>query len=370
MRYLLLGRSGLRVSELSLGTMTFGSEWGWGSDQRECANVLDAFLDAGGNFVDTADYYVGGRSEEILGELLGRRRDRVVLATKYTDSAPTTDPNASGNHRKHLRHALDASLRRLQTDYVDVLYVHTWDFLSPVEEVMRALDDVVRAGKVLYLGVSDTPAWVVAQANTLARAEGWTPFVVTQIEYNLNARTPERELLPMAQALDLGVTAWSPLAGGLMTGKYRDRAPATGGDGSRRLDTGFPDASTARTAQIVDELVALAAELDATPAQVQLAWLLAKDTIPVLGARSADQLQDNLGSLRIELSPDAIARLDTVSRIELGFPHDYLVHEMPNSAIYGGMLGRLHPHRPEPLPPLLRDLHARLCKADRTRILG
>jgi aryl-alcohol dehydrogenase-like predicted oxidoreductase len=354
MRYLQLGNSGLCVSELSLGTMTFGTEWGWGADESESGRVLDAFIDAGGNFLDTADLYVGGRSEEILGRLMRGRRERLVVATKYTDSAPTSDPNASGNHRKHLVHAVEGSLKRLQIDFADVLYVHAWDFFSPVEEVMRALDDLVRAGKVLYLGISDTPAWVIAQANATASQRGWTPFVVTQLEYNLLARTPERELLPMAEALGLGVTAWSPLAGGILTGKYRIQPPAHGGPNGRRLDTAFPELQVDGTERVVDEVVDVAAEMGATPAQVQLAWLIAKNTIPVLGARRIEQLEENLGCLDLELSDEAIARLDSVSAIELGFPHDYLLDDMPNSAVYGGMFGRVRPHRLHQLPWRLR----------------
>src|SRR5215470_1658010 len=220
MNYRLLGRSGLRVSEFSLGTMTFGEEWGWGVGKEDAKKIYEAYREAGGNFIDTANLYTQGTSERILGELLQGQRDEVVLATKYTNSAPGKDPNAAGNHRKSMMQAIEASLKRLKTDYVDLYWLHIWDQITPVEEVMRAFDDLVRQGKVLYVGVSDAPAWWISQANTLAALRGWSPFIGLQIEYSLIERTVERELIPMAKALDLGLVAWSPLAGGALTGKY------------------------------------------------------------------------------------------------------------------------------------------------------
>ncbi len=215
MRYKLLGKSGLRVSELCLGTMTFGEDWGWGSSKEESRKVYDAFLEAGGNFIDTANVYTNGTSEKLLGEFMTGHRDKIVLATKYTNAAPGNDPNAAGNHRKSMMQAVEASLKRLKTDYIDLYWLHIWDQITPIEEVMRAFDDLVRQGKILYAGVSDMPAWIVAKANTLAELRGWTSFVGLQIEYSLIERTPERDLLPMAADLGLGVTAWSPLAGGI-----------------------------------------------------------------------------------------------------------------------------------------------------------
>jgi aryl-alcohol dehydrogenase-like predicted oxidoreductase len=215
MRYKLLGKSGLRVSELCLGTMTFGEDWGWGSSKDESRKVYDAFLEAGGNFIDTANIYTNGTSERLLGEFMADHRDRIVLATKYTLAAPCNDPNAVGNHRKSMMQSVEASLKRLKTDYIDLYLLHVWDQITPIEEVMRAFDDLVRQGKILYAGVSDMPAWLVARGNTLAELWGWPAFVGLQIEYSLIERTPERELLPMAAALGLGITAWSPLAGGL-----------------------------------------------------------------------------------------------------------------------------------------------------------
>src|SRR6266542_4322268 len=220
MRYTLLGRSGLRVSQLCLGTMTFGEDWGWGAPKQTSKRILELYAEAGGNFIDTANKYTDGSSESFLGELLGQDRERFVLATKYTLETRPGDLNSSGNQRKNLVQSLEASLKRLKTDYVDLYWVHARDQLTPVDEVMRALDDQVRLGKILYAGVSDWPAWAVAQANTLAELHGWSPFIGLEVQYNLLERTPERDLLPMARALGLGVTAWSPLAGGMLTVKY------------------------------------------------------------------------------------------------------------------------------------------------------
>src|SRR5258706_5729992 len=220
MKYRLLGKSGLRVSEAALGTMTFGDEWGWGSPKDEAQKIYETYREAGGNFIDTAKFYTNGTSEKFVGEFMRGHRESVVLATKYSNATPGNDPNAAGNHRKSMMQALEASLKRLQTDYIDLYSVHIWDAITPVEEVMRGLDDVVRQGKVLYVGISDAPAWWVAQANTLAELRGWTQFIGLQLEYSLIERTVERELIPMAKALHTGVVAWSPLAGGFLTGKY------------------------------------------------------------------------------------------------------------------------------------------------------
>jgi aryl-alcohol dehydrogenase-like predicted oxidoreductase len=248
MRYRLLGKSGLRVSELCLGTMTFGEEWGWGSSKDESRKILDAFFEAGGNFIDTANVYTNGTSETQLGEFLKGDRERVVLATKYTNSRQSNDPNGAGNQRKNMVQAVEASLKRLQTDYIDLYWLHIWDRITPIEEVMRAFDDLVRQGKVLYVGVSDMPAWVIARANTLAELRDWTPFVGLQIEYSLIERTVERELLPMASSLGLGVTAWSPLAGGALTGKYlKDQKQAAEGRySSEMMKTFLPPPSARR----------------------------------------------------------------------------------------------------------------------------
>jgi len=342
-RYKLLGNSGLRVSELCLGTMTFGEE-GWGSSKEESGRVLQAFAEAGGNFVDTADFYSGGKSERFLGELLGEDRDSFVVATKYTLARHPQDPNATGNHRKNLVQALDASLKRLGTDYVDVLWVHQWDFFTPIEEVMRALDDQVRAGKVLYVGISDTPAWVVARANTMAEAHGWTPFVATQAQYSLVERTVERELVPMAQALDLATTAWSPLGMGVLTGKYAaTTSPAEG----RLANSQRPNSLPERNLEIARVVGEVAAELGATPAQLALAWLMSRPgvVIPVVGARQESQLKENLGAVDVKLNRDQLERLDQVSAIELGFPHDFLMAMRRTNYVLGSTLDRIDNHR-------------------------
>jgi len=314
--YTLLGESGLRVSQLCLGTMTFGTDWGWGAEETEARKQLDVFVEAGGNFIDTANKYTDGSAETIVGRLLAGQREQFVLATKYSLSTRPGDINAGGNHRKNLVQALEASLRRLGTEYVDILWLHAWDYLTPPEEIMRALDDQVRLGKVLYVGISDTPAWVVAHLQTVARLRGWSPFAGLQIPYSLVQREVERELIPMARGLGLGVTAWSPLAGGVLTGKYnRPEAP----EQPRRLGEVNEDELT-----IARQVADIASGLGASPGEVALAWLLGKGVIPILGARTADQLADNLGCLDVELSPAQLARLDEVSAKPLGFPHDFL----------------------------------------------
>ncbi len=337
MRYKLFGGSGLRVSELCLGTMAFGEDWGWGASREECARMLTAFAEAGGNFIDTADVYTNGSSERMLGDLLGADRDGFVLATKYTCARDPRDPNAAGNHRKNLVAALDASLKRLRTDYVDVLYVHIWDFLTPVAEVMRALDDQVRAGKILYLGISDTPAWIVAQANTLAGQHGWTPFSAVQVQYSLAERTVEREYLPMARMLDLAVTAWAPLAMGVLTGKYSDSASANGDGRLTKPEMAGAAMLSERNHRIAEAVHEVAAALDATSAQVALAWLLTRPgvVLPIVGARKADQLRENLAAVDLRLEPEQLAQLEEASAIDLGFPHEFINHALGSSFVLG-----------------------------------
>ncbi|HEY2586275.1 MAG TPA: aldo/keto reductase [Tepidisphaeraceae bacterium] len=342
MQYRLLGHSGLRVSEAALGTMTFGEEWGWGAGKDEARKIYDAFREAGGNFVDTANVYTNGTSESFLGEFMKGHRETIVLATKYTNAPPGTDPNAGGNHRKSMFQAIEASLRRLQTDYIDLYWVHIWDQITPVEEVMRGLDDLVRQGKVLYVGISDAPAWWIAQANTLASLRGWSPFVALQIEYSLAERTGERELLPMAKAFEMGVTAWSPLAGGLLTGKYQGAsAPAEGRMANEGMRQFLPNADRAKW--IVAALKTVSDQVGRGMAQVALAWLRYRlvPVIPILGARKLSQLQDNLASFGLTLSDDQLKILDDASRIGLGFPHDLFNREMVRSFIYGGMRDRI-----------------------------
>src|SRR4030088_924166 len=276
MNYRLLGKSGLRVSEFCLGTMTFGDDWGWGSSKDEAKKIYDAFRDAGGNFIDTANIYTNGTSESFLGEFLKGHRESVVLATKFTNAAPGTDPNAAGNQRKNMVQAVEASLKRLGTDYIDLYWLHIWDQMTPVEEVMRAFDDLVRAGKILYVGVSDAPAWVVAESNMLAELRGWTRYVGLQIEYSLLERTVERELVPMAQDQQMTVLAWSPLRNGLLTGKYLpENVKQSEAEGARMHShqmRGFGSVEeSAHTT--VREIVAVGKELGVSAAQVGLARL-------------------------------------------------------------------------------------------------
>jgi aryl-alcohol dehydrogenase-like predicted oxidoreductase len=328
MRYKLLGRSGLRVSELCLGTMTFGEDWGWGASREESRRIFDAYVEQGGNFVDTANHYTNGTSEKFVGEFIRERRAEMVLATKYTLNPRPKDPNGGGNHRKNLVQSLEASLKRLGTDYIDLYWVHAWDFVTPVEEVMRGLDDIVRAGKVLYVGISDAPAWIVSQANTVAELRGWNRFVGLQIPYSLIERAPERELLPMARALDIAVTTWGPVGGGALTGKYEKGRSYPKGD---RLSEGAWGASilTERNLAIGQVVKELSSELETTPSRVAIAWVLAQrdraNIIPVLGARTLSQIQDNLGALSVRLPRNALERLEAASKIELGFPHEFLV---------------------------------------------
>jgi len=338
MRYRLLGNSGLRVSEISLGTMTFGEDWGWGTPKDESKKVYDAYREAGGNFIDTANVYTNGSSETFLGEFMQGHRESIVLATKFTNSAPTKDPNASGNHRKSMVQSVEASLKRLRTDYIDLYWVHIWDQMTPVEEVMRALDDLVRQGKILYAGISDAPAWWIAQANTIAQLRGWTPFVGLQIEYSLTERTVERELIPMAKALNIGVTAWSPLAGGVLTGKYHGHASPGDGRMTSDMMKGFlPEQQ--RAERIVAALKKVADETGRGMAQVALAWFRYRPVpvIPIIGARKLTQLHDNLASLEVTLSPGQVKTLDEASHIDLGFPHNFYANEMVRGLVYGGL---------------------------------
>ena len=328
MRYTILGGTGIRVSEFCLGTMTFGQNWGWGAPADTCAAVLDAFAAAGGNFLDTANIYTDGESERILGRLLDGRRDEFVLGTKYNGMTRPGDVNSAGNHRKSLVAALEDSLRRLRTDYVDILWVHARDVWTPVPEVLRALDDQVRAGKVRAVGVSDWPAWQIAQANTLAELRGWSAFAGMQARYNLLDRTPERDLLPMARDFGLTTLAWGPLAEGRLTGKYRSGAAG-------RLDVYDWGGADDRSDGIIAELVRVADGLGRAPAQVALAWLRSRSVLPILGCTSPDQLTANLGALDVELDVESLTRLDEASRVELGFPHDFLLLEGIRRIVYG-----------------------------------
>ncbi len=338
MDYKIFGRSGLRVSELCLGTMTFGEEWGYGANEETSRLIFFRFLEAGGNFIDTANRYTEGTSERFLGKFIkeSARRDELVIASKYSLFTRAERINDSGNHRKNLVQSVEGSLLRMDLEYMDILYVHAWDFTVRPDEVMRALDDMVRSGKVLHIAVSDTPAWLIAQCNTLADLRGWSAFCGVQAEYSLITRDAERDLIPMSDAFDLGITAWAPIAGGALTGKYLDgahegRVPAN----SRRRNE--------KSIAIAGEVIHIAQEIDATPAQVAIRWLMQKHphVFPVIGTRKVEQIEDNLGALHIHLSDEQMKRLEDVSAIELGFPHDFYHQPGVQHVLYGGLADRI-----------------------------
>jgi len=341
--YRLLGRSGLRVSPLALGTMTFRVGAGaWGSSDEKARRMVDLYIDRGGNFIDTADFYGQmGQSEVLLGELLTGRRDRLVVSTKYSLTTRPGDPNASGNHRKNMIRSVEDSLRRLGTDYIDLLYLHMWDFNTPVDEILRSFDDLVRQGKVLYIGLSDTPAWQASRMQAIAELRGWTPFCALQIPYSLIERTVERELIPMAREMGLGVSPWAPLGQGLLTGKYT-RADLGGGDmdelGSRKAINAATGKLTARNLDIADRVVEISGEIGCTPAQLALAWTLTHPAVasPVVGVRTPGQLEDNLGALALEIAPEQLARLDAASAVRPVFPIDVL-HGPARSMMFGNV---------------------------------
>ena len=337
MHYKLLGRSGLRVSELCLGTMTFGDDWGWGATKEESRKMFDAFAEAGGNFIDTANNYTNGTSEKFVGEFIASDRDRFVVATKYTLSERPHDPNFGGNHRKNMYRSIEGSLKRLNTDHVDLLWLHMWDGVTPVEEVMRALDDLVRVGKVLYIGISDTPAWVVSQANAMAELRGWSRFVAYQGEYSLASRAPERDIMPMTHALEMAFTPWGILEGGEMTGKYN--APSE--EPKRSNDT------SPRIKSLATELISLAEEIGRTPSQIAINWVRQQPylVVPILGARSEKHLRDNMGCLDFELTVEQIKRLSDASPIDLGFPHSFLGSDHVRGLIFGKTFAQIDNHR-------------------------
>jgi aryl-alcohol dehydrogenase-like predicted oxidoreductase len=329
--YRLLGRSGLRVSPLCLGTMTFGvGPSGWGSSDEEAAQLVDLFIEKGGNFIDTANFYGQlGQSEVVLGRALAGRRDKLVISTKYSLTTSPGDPNASGNHRKNMVRSVENSLKRMQTDYIDLYYLHMWDFRTPVDEILRAFDDLVRAGKILYIGLSDVPAWQASRMQAIAELRGWSQFCALQISYSLTERTVEREMIPMAAEMGMGVCPWSPLGGGVLTGKYTraDLVPPNMNDISTRKAinalTGRLNEQALQTADVVSEI---ATSIGKTAAQVALAWTLVNPavTAPVLGVRTVAQLKDNLGALDVELTPEQLSRLDAVSGVPKVFPMDVL----------------------------------------------
>jgi aryl-alcohol dehydrogenase-like predicted oxidoreductase len=340
MSYYTLGRSGLRVSRLALGTMTFGTEWGWGADKRTAGTMVDAYVEAGGNFFDTADLYTAGTSESWLGEFIAERglRDRAVIATKFTYNAEPGNPNAGGNGRKNILRAVEGSLKRLDTDYIDLYMLHTWDMLTPAEEVMRTLDDLVRSGKVRHVGLSDVPAWYASRAQTIAEHRGYEPVSALQLEYSLAERSIEHEFVPFGISQGAGVMVWSPLASGLLSGKYRPGKDGNAG----RLDAlrgstnpGFQKFND-RNWAIVAELEKVASELGRSMAQVALNWVATRPGVAaaIVGATRLAQLEDNLAALEFTVPPELRARLDAVSKPQTPFPYSFFGPE-----IQGGIAG-------------------------------
>lgn len=340
--YRLLGRSGLRVSPLSLGTMTFGPDWGWGADNEEARRIFDLYVDRGGNFIDTSVNYTNGAAERLVGEFVGHKREQLVLATKFTMAREPGNPNSGGNHRLNMARSVEQSLRQLATDRIDLLYLHASDMTTRPDEVMRALDDLVRSGKILYVGICNTPAWQIAEMQTLADLRGWSPFIALQIEYSLVERTVEHELMPMAAAMGLGVLPWSPLGGGVLTGKYssadiqdsRDAAVSS----SRKGVIASSGHLTERSIEIAHTVREVAEETGSTPSQVALAWTLSNPAVaaPVMGARTLAQAEENLTALEVTLLPEQIDRLSLASEPAPIFPARFIDRPMVQQLIFGG----------------------------------
>ncbi|MFW9990842.1 MAG: aldo/keto reductase [Candidatus Odinarchaeota archaeon] len=346
MRYKLLGKSGLRVSEISLGTMTFGTKWGWGADKEASKQILNTFTEAGGNFIDTSCNYTDGESESFIGEFIKGDRDRYVIATKYTlhDYRYKNDPNAGGNARKNLLRSLKGSLERLQTDYIDILYLHMWDYMTPVQEVMRTLDDLIGSTKVNYIGISDTPAWIVSRANTMAEIRGWNPFVVYQFPYSLVFRDAERETIPLCKKMDLAMATFDVLSAGLLTGKYTREGKAPG-----RLVQGKWGVPPERALAMAGEVDKIADEIGCPSSQVAISWVKGQKGlfVPILGATKEEQIEENLGGLDIKLTEEHYKRLDQKLReiyyFNYGFAKGWLMGARP--VIYGDTYDLIDNHR-------------------------
>jgi aryl-alcohol dehydrogenase-like predicted oxidoreductase len=346
--YITLGRSGLRVSPLSLGTMTFGTDWGWGADEKDCADIFDRYLDAGGNFIDTADLYTNGHSEEILGKLVAERgsRDHCVIATKFSFNPQPGNPNAGGNGRKNIYRALEGSLRRLKTDFVDLYYLHAWDVVTPVEEVLSTLTDLIREGKIRYYGLSDTPAWYVARAQTLAQKEGKEPVTTLQLEYSLVERNIEREHIPASQELGIGLCPWSPLGSGFLSGKYKREGDKGTGEG-RLSNANMPfNRFTERNWRILDVLVDVAKKLGKTPAQVALNWVATQPgvTSTILGVTKMSQLEDCLSSIEFSIPAELLKRLNEASALEPAHPYSFFGPFLQNRLSGGTSVSAWAPH--------------------------
>jgi len=328
--YVTLGRSGLRVSPLCLGTMTFGQEWGWGANPGDSAAVLARYIELGGNFIDTANFYTHGHSEKIIGDFFANNsslREQCVIATKFFGSLRQGDPNAGGAGRKSIVAACNESLRRLRTDYIDLYWMHCWDYHTPIEETLRTLDDLVTAGKIRHVGFSDTPAWKAVQAQMLAQLNSWTPAIALQLEYSLLERTIEGDLVPMASEFGLGITPWSPLKSGVLSGAYRRNGSASDVRRGDWAKSGLSDHAYA----VIDTLVQIADETSSTPARVALQWVSGRPgiTAPIVGARTLAQLEDNLASLQVTLSDQQRNRLTVMTVPKLNFPHGFIKNSAP-----------------------------------------
>jgi aryl-alcohol dehydrogenase-like predicted oxidoreductase len=335
MKYTTFGRSGLRVSEIALGTMTFGTEWGYGADYNESKKIFETYAHAGGNFIDTANRYTEGTSEKFIGDFISSDRDHFVVATKYSLQDRMNDPNFSGNHRKNMMRSLNESLKRLKTDFVDLLWLHAWDNLTPHEEILRGLNDLISSGKVHYIAISDTPAWQVAKLNTLAELRGWNAFAGLQVEYSLLQRTPERDLIPMAKEFGLTVTPWAPMAGGALSGKYlKGELGRVKENSARRSD--FAN-------RIAEKVVEAANKMGVSPSQVAIRWAMQKEfsSIPIVGSRKHEQISESLHAAEIIIPEELMTELNEVSKIDLGFPHDFLASDGVKQVLFGGTWDKL-----------------------------
>lgn len=363
--YVTLGASGLKVSPLCLGTMTFGTEWGWGSEENVARSIFDRYLEAGGNFIDTADMYTQGKSEEMLGKFIAesKSRDRVVLATKFTFNLQPGNPNSGGNGRKNIYRAIEASLRRLQTDFIDLYWLHCWDTVTPVEEVVRTLTDLVREGKIRYYGFSDTPAWYVARAQTIAEREGTERLIALQLEYSLVERNIEREHIPVAQELGIGICPWSPLASGFLSGKYQRDGASGQGEGRLEITKGDPRfvRFSERNWRLLDSLLDVAKKIGRPAAQIALNWVATQPgiTSTIIGATKLHQLEDNLRAIDFTIPSDLRGRLDEASAIELVHPYSFFGDRIQPMVTGGTAVRRWQPgHRFEPSAPTAKDAKA------------
>lgn len=341
MQYKLLGKSGLKVSELCLGTMGFGTEWGWGTDFEKTKSIVETFTKAGGNFLDTANRYTNGSSERFIGDIIQNDRDYYVIATKYSlITEPNLNINAAGNNAKSMKRNVEDSLKRLKTDYIDLFYLHIWDSYTPIEEVMRAMEELIKAGKVMYMGISDTPAWLISKGQTYAEMLGWNSFVAMQAEYSLLQRSTEADLIPMANHYGMSIIPWAPLAGGALTGKYLRGEQGRILPESKRRN----DAAIAITKVVLD----IADELKCDPSAVPLQWIKQREpnAIPIVGVTSTEQLEKNLKSIQVVLSDSHMKKLDEASQILYGFPHEFMreekVREFVTNNFSAKTIGRKH----------------------------